>query len=100
MGSMFIMWVRVQSHSTRKLHRFLALFARFPIHFEHFRQDSIARLLPGLTGYLTSLAALVGTEDIDDTVGVIGQHLRDYEAFSHTQVAERVTRRTSELELR
>jgi hypothetical protein len=64
------------------------------------RANSIAKLLPGLTGYLASLGALVGTEDIDDTVGVVGHHLRDYEIASHTSFAERVERRRVEQELR
>jgi hypothetical protein len=64
------------------------------------RHASIARLLPGLTGYLASLGALIGTESIDDTLGAIGHHLHTYEIVSHTQFADRVARRRSELELR
>lgn len=57
------------------------------------RKASIARLLPGLTGYLASLAAVVGTEDVDDTVVAAVRHLRDYEAVSRTRFAERVERK-------
>ncbi len=64
------------------------------------RSTSIAKLLPGLTGYLASLAALIGAEDIDDTVSALGHHLHDYEIISRTAFAERVARRSSELELR
>lgn len=64
------------------------------------RADSVDKLLPGLTGYLASLGALVGTEDIDDTVGFVGHHLTDYEIASHTSFAERVERRRVEQELR
>ncbi len=64
------------------------------------RSTSIAKLLPGLTGYLASLAALIGAEDIDDTVSAVGHHLHDYEIISRTVFAERVARRRSELELR
>ena len=64
------------------------------------RSTSIAKLLPGLNGYLASLAALIGADGIDDTVGAIGQHLHDYEIISRTPFAERVARRRSELELR
>ncbi|MGH8995954.1 MAG: hypothetical protein ACRDYB_08005, partial [Acidimicrobiales bacterium] len=43
------------------------------------RQASIARLLPGLTGYVASLAALSEVEDIDDAADLVGQYLRTYE---------------------
>ena len=56
--------------------------------------------LSGLTGYLASLGALIGTEGIDDTLGAIGHHLHTYEIVSHTQFADRVARRRSELEHR
>ena len=36
------------------------------------RSASIEKLLPGLTGYLASLGALIGTEGIDDTFGPSG----------------------------
>ena len=61
---------------------------------------SIEKLLPGLTGYLASLGALIGTHGIDDTLGAIGHHLHTYEIVSHTAFAERVARRRGELELR
>lgn len=64
------------------------------------RSTSVAKLLPGLTGYLASLGALIGTEGIDDTLGAVGQHLQNYEIISRTAFAERVARRRSELELR
>jgi hypothetical protein len=64
------------------------------------RNTSIANLLPGLTRYLASLAALTGAEGIDDTVAAIGQHLQDYEIVSRTAFTERVARRRGELELR
>ncbi len=64
------------------------------------RSKSIEKLLPGLTGYLASMGALLGTERIDDTLGAIGHHLHTYEIISHTAFAERVARRRSELELR
>ena len=64
------------------------------------RATSIEKLLPGLTGYLASLGALIGTEGIDDTLGAIGHHLHTYEIVSHTPFADRVARRRSELELR
>jgi hypothetical protein len=64
------------------------------------RQTSIARLLPACVGYLASLGALLGTEGIDDTLGVIGHHLHSYEIVSRTPFADRVARRRSELELR
>lgn len=57
------------------------------------KASSVARLLPGLTGYLASLAALVGTEDLDDTVVAAGPHLRDYERATRTTFADRVVRK-------
>ena len=68
------------------------------------RATSVAKLLPGLTGYrtgyLASLGALMGTEGIEDTVRAVGHHLHTYEIVSHTPFADRVARRRSELELR
>jgi len=64
------------------------------------RAASVERLLPGLTGYLASLGALIGTRDIDDTVRAVGHHLHTYEIVSRTPFAERVERRRAELELR
>jgi hypothetical protein len=64
------------------------------------RSTSIEKLLPGLTGYLASLGALIGTDGIDDTLGAIRHHLHTYEIVSHTAFADRVARRRSELELR
>ena len=64
------------------------------------RSASIEKLLPGLTGYLASLGALIGTEGIEDTVRAVGHHLHTYEIISHTAFTERVARRRSELELR
>ncbi len=64
------------------------------------RATSIQKLLPGLTGYLASLGALIGTKGIDDTLGAIGHHLHTYQIVSHTQFADRVALRRSELELR
>jgi len=64
------------------------------------RASSIARLMPGLTGYLASFGALVGTRDIGDTVAAVGHHLQDYEIISRTPFADRVERRRTEQELR
>jgi hypothetical protein len=64
------------------------------------RAASIQKLLPGLSGYLASLGALIGTDGIEDTVSAVGHHLRTYEIISRTAFAERVARRRSELELR
>ncbi len=63
------------------------------------RATSIEKLLPGLTGYLASLGALIGTKGIDDTLGAIGHHLHNYEIISHTPFPDRVARRRNELEL-
>jgi hypothetical protein len=55
---------------------------------------------PGLTGYLASLGALIGTEGIDDTVATVGHHLHNYEVISRTPFADRIESRRSELEHR
>jgi hypothetical protein len=64
------------------------------------RTTSITKLLPGLTGYLASLGALIGTEGIDDTVATVGHHLHNYEVISRISFAERIESRRSELEHR
>jgi hypothetical protein len=64
------------------------------------RSTSITKLLPGLTGYLASLGALIDAEGIDDTVGAVGHHLHNYEIISRTPFAERIERRRQEQELR
>ena len=46
------------------------------------------------------MAALVGSEGIDDTLGAVGHHLHTYEIVSRTPFADRVVRRRAELELR
>lgn len=58
---------------------------------------SVGRLLPGLTGYLSSFVAVVGTEDIDDTMAAAVPHLHDYEAVTRTPFAERVERKRAGL---
>jgi hypothetical protein len=81
-----------------------ATFGHEPVGLERLRlarrSKSIEKLLPGLTGYLASMGALLGTERIDDTLGAIGHHLHTYEIISRTAFTERVARRRSELELR
>jgi hypothetical protein len=64
------------------------------------RASSIGKLLPGLSGYLASFGALVGTEGIDDTIGAVGHHLHNYEVISRTSFAERIERRRAEQDLR
>jgi hypothetical protein len=87
-------WASVQRATLR--HRAVGLTRLHEVR----RRTSIARLLPGLNGYLVSLAALVGAEDIDDTLGAVGHHLRSYEVVSRTPFADRVTRRRIELRSR
>ena len=64
------------------------------------RRSSIARLLPGLNGYLVSLAALLGVEDLDDTLGAVGHHLHSYEITSRTRFSDRVARRRAEYDFK
>lgn len=55
--------------------------------------SSLARLLPGLTGYLASLGAIIGTEGIADTVDAAVHHLENYELATRTLFAERIERK-------
>jgi hypothetical protein len=87
-------WRQVQGATLR--HRAVSLERLRDAH----RATSIARLLPGLTGYLASFGALAGTEDIDDTVSAVGHHVRNYEIASRTPFCQRIGRRRDELELR
>jgi hypothetical protein len=64
------------------------------------RTTSITNLLSGLTGYLASLGALIGTEGSDDTVTTVGHHLHNYEVISRTSFPDRIEKRRSELEHR
>lgn len=64
------------------------------------RRTSIDRLLPGLNGYLVSLAALLGVEDIDDALGAVGHHLHSYEITSRTRFSDRVARRRAEFDFK
>lgn len=61
------------------------------------RTASIAKIVPGLTGYLASLAALIGSDGIDDTVIAATPHLRDYEALTRIPFVERVERKRAAL---
>jgi hypothetical protein len=54
---------------------------------------SLRRLLPPLTGYLAAFASLVGTDDIDDTLGVLDLHLRNDEVRRRTQFRDRIRER-------
>lgn len=63
-------------------------------------ESSIARLLPGLNGYLVSLAALLEVEDLDDTLSAVGHHLHSYEITSRTSFSDRVARRRAEYDFK
>ena len=60
------------------------------------RAGSLRKVLPGLNGYLTSFAAIIGTDDIDDTIEAAGPYLRDYETISRVRFSERVNLRRAE----
>ena len=62
------------------------------------RAASVAQLLPGPTGYLASLGAVVGTHHVEDTVVAAVPHLHDYETVSRTPFIERVERKRAALE--
>jgi hypothetical protein len=51
---------------------------------------------PGLVGYLVGFAAIVGTDDIDDTVEALTHHVSNDEIIRRTTFAERVRRRRIE----
>jgi hypothetical protein len=83
-------WVRIQHPSLRAE----------PIGVQRLRHakraGSIRRLLPAITGYLASFAALAGTTGIDDTLDALSGPVRDYETISQTRFTERVERRRAE----
>ena len=54
-------------------------------------------LMPGAFGYLTSLGALAGTQDIEDTLEILPGHLRDYGVTQQTTFAERIAAKRSRL---
>jgi hypothetical protein len=58
------------------------------------QRGRLRTLLPGLTGYLASVAALIGTDGIEDTCAALPQVLRDYELRTRTPFSQRIhTRR-------
>ena len=63
------------------------------------RRTSIARLMPGLNGYLVSMAALLDSEGIDDTLVAVRHHLHTYKIVSHVP-RRSVHRHRAELEHR
>jgi len=60
------------------------------------RAGSLRKLTPGLVGYLVGFAALVGTQDIDDTVEALSHHVANDEIARRTTFAERIRRRRIE----
>jgi len=60
------------------------------------RAGSLRKLTPGLVGYLVGFAAIVGTDDIDDTVEALTHHVSNDEIARRTTFAERVRRRRIE----
>jgi len=60
------------------------------------RAGSLRKLTPGLVGYLVGFAALVGTQDIDDTVEALSHHVANDEITRRTTFAERIRRRRIE----
>lgn len=57
------------------------------------RAGSLRKLLPGLNGYVACAGALLGTDDIDDTVRAIVPLLREYETLSGRRFRDRVAER-------
>jgi hypothetical protein len=53
-------------------------------------EADLRKTMPALTGYVARFAALVGTEDIEDTLAVLPGHLRDYGIWSGKAFPERV----------
>lgn len=60
------------------------------------RCRSLRTLMPGLTGYVVSFAALSGTTGIDDTMAALGHRLNLEEMATGVSVSERIRRRKLE----
>jgi len=73
-------------HDTRNLERLQA----------RARAGSLRKLTPGLVGYLVGFAAIVGTDDIDDTVEALTHHITNDEIARRITFAARVRRRRIE----
>lgn len=56
-------------------------------------RGSLRRLMPPLAGYLAAFAAVVGTEEIDDTLGALDQHLRADEISRRRAFRDRISER-------
>jgi hypothetical protein len=54
---------------------------------------SLRRLMPPLVGYLAAFAAIVGAEEIDDTLGALDHHLRSDEVVRHRSFRDRIMER-------
>lgn len=52
--------------------------------------SSIAAIVPGLTGYLSSAAALLGTTDVHDTMPAVARLIESYAKRTNVQFSERV----------
>jgi hypothetical protein len=61
------------------------------------RRATLQGVAPSLVGYLASYAALVGTEDIDDTCETIPSLLRRYAGWSGRELADRVAEKAKGL---
>ena len=63
------------------------------------RRASLQGLAPGLVGYIGSFAALVGTEDVDDTCAHLPELLRRYEKHTDRPFADRVAEKVKRARL-
>jgi hypothetical protein len=83
-------WVRIQHPSLRAE----------PIGVQRVRHakraGSIRKLLPAITGYLAAFGALIGTSDIEDTLGALAGPIKDYETISRVRFSDRIERRRLE----
>jgi len=58
---------------------------------------SLRRLMPPLVGYLAAFAAIVGAEEIDDTLGALDHHLRSDEIVRRVAFRDRIAERRTRM---
>jgi hypothetical protein len=64
------------------------------------RAASIASIVPGIVGYLSSLADLEGATNLHDTLGIAASHVLDYCERTETSFEERIAAKSHKRRLR
>lgn len=67
--------------------------------YEGKRIGELRKLMPALTGYLVSFAALTNANSIEDILNVLPHELKQYERKSSVTMPERISRRKREIAL-